>query len=871
MSSNDRGPYYRGVLAPAPENFVLGLLAAGAPDAIALIEGERRVSYADLGQLVEERAEKLALSHRSLVVLATSNTIEFVVTYLALINDGHVPLLAGAHVERLAAAWQPDAVVETSAGGVRVERSPSAGHELHPDLALLLSTSGSTGDPKLVRLSHGNLLGNARSIAEYLSLSERDRGVTSLPLHYCYGLSVVHSHLLAGAGIVFTDASVIDPCFAGALREHGVTNVAGVPHSFELLEHAGPESIHVPSLRFLTQAGGRLPAEDVTRWVERAAGWGVDFYVMYGQTEATARMAYLPPELAAQRPSAIGVPIPGGRLEVRPVEGLPADVGELVYHGPNVMMGYATTPADLANGATLDELHTGDLGRFDPELGVFEIVGRQSRFVKPFGLRVDLDAVEAEARTVAPEAAVTGDDHRVVVWAPGADAERVRQTVAGFAGLPPGAVGVATDLPIPRTGAGKVDYAAILAVDAARRSDESAVAEGDQPGNVAAIFGLVLGRPDVTPDSTFVSLGGDSLSYVECSIRLERRLGRLPADWHLRPVAELETAATPTRVPRLDTTVVLRAVGICAIVATHMSLWYFPGGAHLMLAVVGYNLSRFQLPIPGARARVAAGLRTVGRVAVPTVAFVGICMLLVGGYSIPTLLLVHGYAGIPDHVDGRWHYWFVEVFAYLVVIATLLLAIPQVRRLERRAQYLFPLVLFAALLLFRYRVFVIDGATNARFKAHGVAWFFALGWLIHQSTTRWKQLLTSALCLVTIPGAFDRPQREWFILVGLLALIWVKEVPLPRLAIWPVATVAAASMWILISHFRVFPPLTRNLPIGVAFALTIVAGVLVWRLSEHLGRWGSRQLAARRNRPPAPVARPVQARPAAVASLGNIG
>jgi len=177
-------------------------------------------------------------------------------------------------------------------------------------------------------------------------------------------------------------------------------------------------------------------------------------------------------------------------------------------------------------------------------------------------------------------------------------------------------------------------------------------------------------------------------------------------------------------------------------------------------------------------------------------------------------------------------------------------------------------VLFAALLLFRYRVLLIDGGANLRFKAHGVAWIFVLGWLIHRSTDRWKQLATSALCLVTIPGSFDRPQREWFIIVGLLALIWAKELPLPRLAIWPTATVAGASMWILISHFRVFPPLSRNLPIGVAFALTIAAGVVVWRLTELAGRWGSRLIDARRDRR---MARPAGVRGPVVPSLQNIG
>ena len=550
---------------------------------------------------------------------------------------------------------------------------------------------------------------------------------------------------------------------------------------------------------------------------------------MYGQTEATARMAYLPPALATRRPTAIGRPIPGGQLDVRPVDGMPDGVGELVYRGPNVMLGYATTAGDLELGATLDELATGDLGRFHADDGVFEIVGRRARFVKPFGLRVDLDAVETELARLDIDAAVAGDDDRLVVNAPAAEPDTVRRHVAGFTGLPPGAVHVDTTAPIPRTPAGKVDYAYIL-----RRAPapEQPGPDVDRESSVASIFSAVLGRRDVAPTSTFVSLGGDSLNYVECSVRLEQRLGHLPTDWHVMPVEELEQTERRRQLSRLDTTVLLRTVGICLVVATHMPVLYFPGGSHLMLAVVGYNLSRFQLPIAGARDRVRAALRTVTRAAVPVVTWVGVCMVLVGGYSLGTLALVNNYAGPEIHRGGHWHYWFIEAFVQLTLITTAVLAIPVVRRFERRAAYLFPLLLFAGALVFRYRWVEIDEFRNMRFRTHGVAWFFALGWLAHQSTTRWRRLLTTALCVIAIPGFFHRPEREWFIALGIIALIWFREVPIPRAALRVVAVVAAASMWIYISHFRVWPPLERNLPAGVAYVFTIAAGVAIWRASE---------------------------------------
>ena len=853
----DRCPYYLAVLPAVLPQRSLDVLATGAPDSVAVIDAgsSLSVTYDELRKRVDTRRTELGLHTRSLVVIAVSNTLSFVVDYLAVLSDGHVPLLAGDHADRLADAWNAAALIRTGFDGSMIEHRTARPIDLHPDLALLLSTSGSTGSPKLVRLSHRNVLSNATAIGAYLGLSDADRAISSLPMHYCYGLSVLHSHLVAGGSIVLTDASVVDPCFAAALREHRVTNLAGVPHTFELLDRVGPDVLRSGSLRFVTQAGGRMSPERVGTWLERGEAWGFDVYVMYGQTEATARMAYLPPDIARRRPDAIGVPIPGGEIEVRPVEDGPDGVGELVYRGPNVMLGYAVTERDLALGPTLEELRTGDLGRFDPVEGVFEIVGRRSRFIKPFGLRIDLDAVEWTLAAAGVSSAVTGDDHRLIVCAPGADQATLRDDVVALTGLSGGAVVVDTG-EVPLTPSGKVDYAVILG--RVRGDAETPVA--DVGATVAGVYEAVLGRDDVSPASTFVSLGGDSLSYVECSLQLERVLGPLPADWHLTAVADLESI-TPRRRPSVDTTVLLRALGICAIVSTHMQLMWFPGGSHLLLAVAGYNLARFQLPIEHWRDRVRAGLRTAARVATPAVLWTGVCMLLVGGYSWATLLLVNNNLAPRTHESGRWHYWFTEVFVQLTLAATLLVAIPVVRRWERRLSYVFPLVLFVVLLVFRYRWIELGPYANLRFRTQGVAWFFVMGWLAHQSSSTTKRILTSVLCWYTVDGFFLGTDRETFIALAIVGFVWIKAVPLPRPAITVVATIAAASMWIYISHFRIFPPLQRALPDGVAYVSTILAGVAIWRSVDLAGdaarrvmAWGRRSVEERRRAPAVAVA-----------------
>ena len=367
----------------------------------ALVHGDTRLTYAELAERVAEVGRRLGPVRR-LVLLCAANEPDAVATHLGALAAGHVVLLVPGddprHVEGWTRTYDPDVVVRRGPDGWRTEeRRTGSAHVLHPELALLLSTSGSTGSPKLVRLSAEGVQANAEAIAGYLGLTADDRTATTLPMAYCYGLSVLHSHLVAGAQVVLTGASVVDPCFWRACRDEGVTSLSGVPHTFTLLERAGlldpdrPDR-DLPALRRLTCAGGRLAPQEVRRRAAAGRERGVDLWVMYGQTEATARMAYLPPELALERPSCVGVPVPGGSIRLDPVDECAGpDRGEIVYAGPNVMLGYAESASDLRLGRVVDELRTGDLAR-RTEDGLLEVLGRRSRFAKVFGLRVDLKA-----------------------------------------------------------------------------------------------------------------------------------------------------------------------------------------------------------------------------------------------------------------------------------------------------------------------------------------------------------------------------------------------------------------------------------------------------------------------------------------------
>ena len=340
------GPYTPLTRRSAPDSATGDLggwlgTAPGAPDdaAIHLLDAGTltTLTRADLAARVR-RTASLLTGERRLVHVHATNTLGTLVGYLAAHAAGHTVLLTppGEPAAALAASWDPDVTIAPD--GAVVSHRPSPGAPLHPDLALLMSTSGSTGSPRLVRLSWDNLRSNAEAIAASLAIRPTDRAVTSLPVHYCYGLSVVHSHLVAGASVVLTDLSVADPCFWDLAREARVTTLAGVPHSFELLDRVGFARMDLPHLRTVTQAGGRLDPQRVVELAELGTRRGFDLVVMYGATEATARMACLPPDLATHHPATVGVPVRGGHVDL-------VD-GEIVYSGPNVMLGYA----DAARG-----------------------------------------------------------------------------------------------------------------------------------------------------------------------------------------------------------------------------------------------------------------------------------------------------------------------------------------------------------------------------------------------------------------------------------------------------------------------------------------------------------------------------------------
>lgn len=407
----------------------------------ALIENTgKRVTYAQLDCLTNEIGNQMET--RKLIFIFCTNTIGSVAGYVASLKYKVVPLLLKADMEKglrinLLQIYQPSYVyipvnmkeefvdaclLWEKLGYCLMKTNYVQEITLHPDLGLLLTTSGSTGSPKLVRQSYINIQANAESIASYLEITEKDRPITTLSMNYTYGLSIINSHLLSGAAILLTDNTLMERSFWDFFKKEDASSFGSVPYTYEMLKKLNFFKMDLKSLQTMTQAGGKLSPELHREFADFARKQNKRFVVMYGQTEATARMGYLPWDKATEKYGSMGIAIPGGELWLQDSEGnkicKPQITGELVYKGDNVTMGYAECITDLAKG---DERHgilnTGDMAVMDQD-GYFYIVGRKKRFLKIFGNRVNLDEAEQMLKIQYPdyECACTGTDDKLYIF-----------------------------------------------------------------------------------------------------------------------------------------------------------------------------------------------------------------------------------------------------------------------------------------------------------------------------------------------------------------------------------------------------------------------------------------------------------------------
>jgi acyl-CoA synthetase (AMP-forming)/AMP-acid ligase II len=814
-----------------------------------LTEDGLRISYKELDRLIEEFKPRFSAG-RGVALIECENSLNSIVAYLsALRADCPALLVASKQPEvnqtlrtQLSALYY----VDPAANRVTIHKSGAA-IQLHPDLAVILSTSGSTGTAKSIRLSYKALEANARSIAEYLAICADDRAPTTLPMYYSYGLSVINSHLLAGATLVLTQKSVTEPEFWQLFDENRCTSFAGVPHSYALLEKSGIKTADRKTLRYATQAGGRLEPSRVKALAEQSQKEGWQFFVMYGQTEATARMAYLPPDQALDNPHCIGIPIQGGKFRLINDQGdeieNPDETGELVYTGDNVMMGYALSAEDLSRGYDLTELRTGDLARRTSN-GLYYIVGRKKRFVKLYGLRISLDEVDGWLIDHGYSAVSTGrNDNLWILTTTASSVPLIRDSVADWLGLPSASIHVGVIEAIPRKANGKIDFSEVsrLADQEAKKLLDAAIASQPRkvPQNtVRDIFAARFPNQEITPKSSFVTLGGTSLDYIDMMIELEKSVSNLPPNWYELSLRDLEQQQGKRSFwQKVEPQIFLRCLAISLIVIGHLTDFDYGGtGAVLLLMIAGFNFSRFQLPNIIATGSPRPVLALAATIAIPSIAYLLIQQIVFHKLHLPSLLLFSNL--IQANANQGFSYWFIEVYVQILLIGALVISLIPKKRITNARQESIALGLVVLSLLLNQLGPVVWNTTLLYDRVpHILFWFFAFGIGAQTFRSQLSKLILSVVFLAAVELNFGLETPYRILTYGGLLLIWLPWIKVPTILKSPISQVASASLFIYLSHFQ-FNSLSAKIFgnhtwMGVIFAL--VGGAITWKL--YLACW----------------------------------
>lgn len=402
-------------------------------DIAIITENDEYISYNSLAKRMRKFNENIK-SERSLIIIMASNTLGSVIGYFSCLKYKNVPIMLRDNLEceqlekymsdyRVNYVWLPEKWLDSD-GVVLNERYETVYSEygyvllsisgqkvcLNSELALLLTTSGTIRSSKLVRLSYQNIVSNTRAICKYLAINENDRAVTSLPMSYTYGLSVINTHLYSRATVLLTDRQIYTSEFWEYFKNNKGTSFSGVPYMYEMLIKLGMFNEDIATLKVMTSAGGKLSINDEKHLLKYAQEYAKKLIVMYGQTEATARISYRPYEDMKRKIGSIGIAIPEGNMWLENQQGdiinKPYNNGEIIYKGKNVSMGYAYDYTDLVKGNTnKGVLHTGDIGYIDED-GYFYILDRCDESINVNGNRLALRYMEKMLEEMYPDVEV---------------------------------------------------------------------------------------------------------------------------------------------------------------------------------------------------------------------------------------------------------------------------------------------------------------------------------------------------------------------------------------------------------------------------------------------------------------------------------
>ena len=452
---------------------------------IALInEKKENITYRQLLNYSDKISKNI--NKRSLIFILCSNTFESIIFYVSVLRSGAIPLLLESNIsqailDNLIKKYQPEFIVCNKLNlkniknyteifklenNILLKIKAKINYKINDDLALLLSTSGSTGSPKFVRLSHKNLFTNTKQISSFLATGPSETSITTMPMSYTYGLSIINTHIMNGSKIFVSERSVVEKLFWTNLNNFNVTNFGGVPFIYTILNKLNFKNIETKNLKYITQAGGKLENKLAKKIIETCDKKNIKFYMMYGQTEATARISYVPCEKVKEKLGTIGNPVEGGKIWLEDDQGNVIkkinQEGELIFSGENVCLGYSEDYKDLIKG---DEnngiLRTGDLAKIDAK-GNYFIAGRKKRFSKIFGLRINLDDLEEKLNLKGFDCACSGNDEKIIIFIrESTNSTQINDYIKKNFKIQDSGFKLVPVKEIPRMYSGKIDYASL--------------------------------------------------------------------------------------------------------------------------------------------------------------------------------------------------------------------------------------------------------------------------------------------------------------------------------------------------------------------------------------------------------------------------
>jgi long-chain acyl-CoA synthetase len=391
------------------------------------------------GQILNtDKKIKGKINSKSIILMICNNSIQSFTAYISFIKNGHITILldnsfSELFIKNIINKFKPNYIFSSKNyfkndklkkildidGYLIFKTKIKKNYKINYINNLLLTTSGTTQNPKMVRLSNKNLYANTKNIIDYLNIKSNHTTITTMPMAYSYGLSIINSHIEAGSSIVVNNKTIFDKAFWKAIEKFKVTSFGGVPSFYEMLKRLKVENMKLNSLKYLTQAGGKLDLNSLKNLNNIFKLKKIKFYIMYGQTEAGPRMSYLSPKMIDKFPGSIGKPLKNSFFEIIDESGKKIKnslgEGELVFYGDNVSLGYAKNIIDLYKGdENKKKLYTGDIGIRNKE-GFYFITGRKNRFIKISGLRIDIEDIEQFLKFKKNESSILVKDNKLEI------------------------------------------------------------------------------------------------------------------------------------------------------------------------------------------------------------------------------------------------------------------------------------------------------------------------------------------------------------------------------------------------------------------------------------------------------------------------